>query len=189
MDVINSQNWVGRGKHWPFQFKDEQLSGGVARSRVKTNKKNSFLISGDIPMELAIKCTADVGVVDEKLGKYFRERPDEGYYLRESCQACVTAKLKTDCGKAPRGSILALFVFFPVLGHCCRNKMGQEGPLGWTCGAACREARQLPSRQFWDICWPEELKDTRAGVNELPQMPGAAVPLAAWRAHPPSAIN
>lgn len=43
---------------------------------------------------LTPKVTTDAGTVDEKLVKYLSERSMEGYYLKESCQACVTHKLK-----------------------------------------------------------------------------------------------
>lgn len=118
------------------------------------------------------KATAGAGTVDEKMVKCLRERSVEGYYLKASCQACVTHELKIDIAWE---STLRKQTC-PVLGlpwtaasdHRCRKKTGLGQPLVWTGGAACWEHRQLLNRQLCDMYWPEELNDTRAGSKRAP---------------------
>lgn len=92
--------------------------------------------------------TTGASSVDEKLVKYLRQRPIEGYYLKKSCQACVTHKLdQLECGKAPRGRTFALVLFFLgqlLLITAVERKLGWVDLwselaelFSWECGQLC----------------------------------------------------
>ena len=82
---------------------------------------------------MPLKVTADAGTVDEKLVKYLRERSMEGYYLKESCQACVTHELKIvrvwESTQRKHTCPVLILPWTAAFDHCCRKKTGLGGPL------------------------------------------------------------
>lgn len=89
--------------------------------------------------------TADAGTVDEKLVKTFGRKTCGRVLPKEFMESlCDSPDENSWCGKAPRGSILALFLFFLgqlLLIRAVGRELGWVGPWSWwSCSAGMQAA-------------------------------------------------